>query len=68
MDSCLNSDVSRLRRRACRCAELRLRCRYFVAPPAIVVVQVLLVWLVWFGWCGGVVLVDWVGSVGGLLW
>lgn len=35
IDSCLNSDVTRLRRSACRCAEDRLSARYFMCPPAI---------------------------------
>lgn len=35
IDSCLIRDVTRLRRRACRCAELRLKCRYLTRPPAI---------------------------------
>lgn len=35
MDSCVMSEVTRLRRRACRCEEVRFRCRYFTAPPAI---------------------------------
>lgn len=29
-------EVTRLRRSALRCAELRERCRYFTSPPAIV--------------------------------
>lgn len=35
MDSCVKSEVTRLRRRACRWEDFRLRCRYFGAPPAI---------------------------------
>lgn len=35
MDSYLMSEVTRLRSSAWRCAELRLRCRYLVSPPAI---------------------------------
>lgn len=38
MDSCSKREVTRLRRRACRWAEERDRCRYFMWPPAIVVV------------------------------
>src|SRR5690606_12746496 len=34
MDSSLISDVTRLRRSAWRCAEVRLSCRYFICPPA----------------------------------
>lgn len=37
IDSCLNSDVTRFRRRACRCDDERPRCRYLVNPPAMVV-------------------------------
>lgn len=36
MDSCSKREVTRLRRRACRWAELRFRCRYLRAPPAMV--------------------------------
>jgi hypothetical protein len=36
MDSYLMRDVTKFRSSACRCAELRLRCRYLVRPPAIV--------------------------------
>jgi hypothetical protein len=35
MDSCLIREVTRLRRRACRWAEERFKCRYFIRPPAI---------------------------------
>ena len=34
MDSCLIKDVTRLRRRALRWAESRLRWRYLTSPPA----------------------------------
>lgn len=37
MDSFLTSDVTRLRSKACRCAEVRPRCLNLVKPPAIVV-------------------------------
>lgn len=36
IDSCLISEVTRLRRRDCRCAEWRPNCRYFMWPPAMV--------------------------------
>src|SRR5436190_17569372 len=36
MDSCSKSDVTRFRSMACRWAELRLKCRYFIWPPAMV--------------------------------
>lgn len=35
MLSCLTSDVTKFRRSACLCAELRLRCLYLTRPPAI---------------------------------
>lgn len=38
MDSCWKREVTRLRRRACRCDDFRLRWRYLVAPPAMVMV------------------------------
>lgn len=34
MASCLKRDVTRFRRRDCRCAELRERCLYLACPPA----------------------------------
>jgi len=34
IDSCFMSDVTRFRRRACLCDELRERERYFMCPPA----------------------------------
>ncbi len=37
MDSWVMREVTRLRRRACRCEDLRFRWRYFMAPPAIMV-------------------------------
>lgn len=40
MDSCFTRDVTRLRSRACRCAESRLRCRYLTRPPAMLSVFV----------------------------
>ncbi len=36
MDSCVMREVTMLRSMACRCAELRLRWRYFRWPPAMV--------------------------------
>jgi len=38
IDSCSMRDVTRLRRSALRWAESLLKCRYFVRPPAMVVV------------------------------
>lgn len=35
IDSCVKSEVTRFRNRACRCAEERPRCRYFNRAPAI---------------------------------
>ena len=37
MDSWVMREVTRLRRRDCRCAEVRKRVRYFMCPPAMVV-------------------------------
>lgn len=37
MASCLMRDVTRLRSSACRCDDLRPKCRYLRAPPAILV-------------------------------
>lgn len=37
IDSCSKREVTRLRRRACRWEDFRLRWRYLIAPPAIVV-------------------------------
>lgn len=55
MDSCVKSEVTRLRRRAWRCEDLRFRCRYLRAPPAMV-----------FGFFGeGVGWVIWLGGEGG---
>jgi hypothetical protein len=34
IDSCLKRDVTRLRRRACLCEDVRPRCRYFNLAPA----------------------------------
>jgi len=38
MDSWVKREVTRLRRRAWRCAEVRPRWRYFMRPPAIAAV------------------------------
>lgn len=35
MDSCSKSEVTRLRRSACRWEDLRFKCRYLRAAPAI---------------------------------
>ena len=54
MDSCSMRDVTRLRSSALRWAESLLKCRYFVRPPAMVVVV-----------CGGASFqVSWISSVG----
>jgi hypothetical protein len=34
IDSCVKRDVTRLRRRACLCEDVRPRCRYFNLAPA----------------------------------
>lgn len=36
MDSCSMSDVTRFRSSALRCAEFLLKCRYLIAPPAMI--------------------------------
>ncbi len=36
IDSCVKREVTRFRRRACLCEDLRPRWRYFIRPPAIV--------------------------------
>lgn len=38
----VKSDVTRLRSSACRCADDRFRCRYFIAPPAMMTVTAVL--------------------------